>query len=57
MMGERVKVSECRTLREIKAGAWRGKGGLHREGRQIQRRTGRQARRATLGKIEGSMSG
>ena len=34
--GERVKVSENRSLarkREIKAGAWRGKGRLHGEGR------------------------
>ena len=36
--GERVKVGESRTLareRRIRARAWRGKGGLHREGRQI----------------------
>ena len=41
---ERVKVGESRTLaREgrIRAGAWSGKGGLHREGRQILRRKGR----------------
>ena len=46
MRGERVKVSECRTLREIKAGARRGKGGLHREGRQIPRRTGRPSKKS-----------
>ena len=42
--GERVKVGESRTLareRGIRARAWSGKGGLHREGRQIPRRTGR----------------
>ena len=44
MRGERVKVGESRTLarvRGIRARAWRGKGGLDREGRQIPRRTGR----------------
>ena len=42
--GGRVKVSESRTLarvREIKAGARSGKGGLHRERRKISRRKGR----------------
>ena len=41
---EKVKVGESRTLaREggIRARAWRGKGGLHRERRQIPRRKGR----------------
>ena len=36
MRGERVKVGESRTLareRGIRAGAWRGKSGLHGEGR------------------------
>ena len=44
MRGERVKVGENRTLareRRIRARARRGKGGLHREGRQIPRRKGR----------------
>ena len=44
MRGERVKVGVSRTLarvRGIRARAWRGKGGLHREGGQIPRRTGR----------------
>ena len=44
MRGERVKVGESRTLaseRGIRARAWSGKGGLHRERRQIPRRTGR----------------
>ena len=44
MRGERVKVGESRTLarvRGIRARAWRGKGGLDREGRQIPRRKGR----------------
>ena len=38
---ERVKVGESRTLareRQIRAGAWRGKSGLHSGGRQIPRR-------------------
>ena len=38
--GERVKVGESRTLareRRIRARAWRGKGGLHGDGRQIPR--------------------
>ena len=38
---ERVKVSESRALaREgrIRAGEWRGKGGLHSEGRQVSRK-------------------
>ena len=57
--GERVKVGESRILareRGIRARAWRDKGGLHREERQIPRRTGR-ARRASLEQGEGSMSG
>ena len=44
MNGERVKVCESRILareRGIRARAWSGKGGLHRERRQIPRRTGR----------------
>ena len=44
MRGERVKMGESRTLarkRGIRARAWSGKGGLHREGRQIPRRKGR----------------
>ena len=42
--GERVKMGESRTLarvRGIRARAWNGKGGLHREGRNTPRRTGR----------------
>ena len=42
--GERVKMGESHTLarvREIRARAWRGKGGFHRERRQIPRRKGR----------------
>ena len=38
--GERVKVGKCRTLarkKGIRAGAWRGKGGLRSEGGQILR--------------------
>ena len=44
MRGERVKVGESRTLareRGVRARAWRGKGGLHGERRQIPRRKGR----------------
>ena len=43
MREERVKVGECRTLarkRGISAGALRGKGGLHSEGRPIPKRKG-----------------
>ena len=49
MRGERVKVSESRTLvrkRGIRAGAWRGKGGLHSEGRQIPRRKRRACKKS-----------
>ena len=49
MRGERVKVGESRTLarvRGIRARAWRGKGGLDREGRQIPRRTGRASKKS-----------
>ena len=38
---ERVKVGESRTFareRGIRTGAWRGKGGLHSEGRQVPRK-------------------
>ena len=38
MRAERAKVSESHTLmreRKIRARAWRGKGGIHSEGRQI----------------------
>ena len=38
---ERVKVSDSHTLlrkRRIRAGAWRGKGGLHSEGKQVPRK-------------------
>ena len=41
---ERVKLGKSHTLareREISAGRWTGKGGLHSEGRQIPRRKGR----------------
>ena len=44
MREERIKVGENCTLaieREIRAGAWRGKGGLHGEGREILGRKGR----------------
>ena len=49
MRGERVKVGESRTLarvRGIRARAWRGKGGHHREGRQIPRRTERASKKS-----------
>ena len=44
MRGERVKMGESRTLareRRIRAGAWRGKGGHHSEGRQVPGRKGK----------------
>ena len=49
MRGERVKVGKSRTLtrvRGIRARAWRGKGGLDCEGRQILRRTGRASKKS-----------
>ena len=49
MRGERVKVGESRTLarkRGIKARAWRGKGGLDREGGKIPRRTVRASKKS-----------
>ena len=49
MRGERVKVGESRTLarvRGIKAGAWSGKGGPHRERRQIPRRKERASKKS-----------
>ena len=48
MRGERVKMGESRTLgreRRIRARAWSGKGGLHREQGQIPRRTGRASKK------------
>ena len=57
--GERVKMGESRTVtreREIRAGAWSGKGGLHGEGR-FQGGKGGRARRASLEEVEGSTSG
>ena len=50
MKGEKVKVGESRTLareRGLRAEAWRGKGGLQGERRQIPRRKGR-ARKKSL---------
>ena len=49
MRGERLKVGESRALarvRGIRARAWRGKGGLHREQRKMPRRTGRASKRS-----------
>ena len=46
---ERVKVGESRTLtkeRGIGARAWKGKGGIHREGRQIPRRKERACKKS-----------
>ena len=45
--GERVKMGESRTLareRRIRARAWRGKGGLHGDGRQIPRKKEREGK-------------
>ena len=41
----------------IRAVAWSGKGGFHGEGKQIPRRKGGKARRASLEQVKGSMSG
>ena len=52
-------MSESRTLvreREVRAGAWRGKGGLYSKEGSIQKREGGQARKTSLGEVEGSMS-
>ena len=60
MREERVKMGESHTLvreRGIRARAWNGKGGLQGEQEQIPRRTARKAKRASLGEVEGSMSG
>ena len=49
MRGKRVKLGESRTLareRGIRAGAWRGKGGLLGERGQISRRTGRASKKS-----------
>ena len=58
--GERIKVSENRTLarkRQIRVGAWRGKGGLHSEGRQAPRRRGRAIKENLPRRSRRSMSG
>ena len=49
MRGERVKVGESGTLtreKGIRVRAWREKGRLHREGRQIPRRKGRAGKKS-----------
>ena len=59
MRKERVKVGESRTLareRGIKAGAWRGNVDSTVNKGRMQGGKGRKAR-ASLGEIEGSMSG
>ena len=59
MKWKRVRVSEsCTFARErgIRAETWRGKGGLQNEDK-YQRGEGGQARRASLGEVEGNMSG
>ena len=51
MREERVKMGESRTLareRKTRAGAWRGKGGLHGEGRQIPRKKGSASKKSLL---------
>ena len=58
--GERVKVGESHTLARVKgirAKAWSGKGGLDRERGKIPGGQGRQATRASLEQVEGSMNG
>ena len=59
---ERAKMGESRFLARKKgdqSGSMerRGKGGLHSEGRRFQGGNGGQATRASLGDVEGSMSG
>ena len=57
---ERVKMSESRILakeRAIRAGAWRRKGGLHDEGRQIPRRRGRASKKSLPRRKHERMSG
>ena len=52
MKEERIKVGKSRTFaREIgiRAGAWRGKGGLPSEGRRFRGGEGGQSRRASSG--------
>ena len=47
--GKRVKMGKCHTLareRRIRAKAWKGKSGLHREARQIPRRKGRASKKS-----------
>ena len=49
MSGEKAKVSESPILvrkREIRVGAWRGKGGLHGEGRGVLRRKRRASKKS-----------
>ena len=51
MREERVKVGKGCTLtrkRGIRAGAWRGKDGLHSEGRQAPRREERASKKSLL---------
>ena len=54
MRGEGVKVSENLSLvgvREIRAGARKGKGGLHRKRRQVPKRKGRASKKGLLREI------
>ena len=49
MRGEIVKVGKSHTLareRGIRVRAWRGKGGLHSEGKQIPRKKGRASKKS-----------
>ena len=49
MREKRVELGESCTLakeREIRVGAWSGKGGLHHERRQISRRKGRERKKS-----------
>ena len=49
MIGDKVEVSDSRTLSRksnIRARAWRGKGGLDSEGRQIPRIKGRASKKS-----------
>ena len=60
MRWEKVKVSEShlREIERVRAGGWGGNSGLHSKERQgrFQEGEGGQARRASLGEVEGSIS-
>ena len=52
-----ARAAPWRERRGIRAEAWSGKGGLHSEKSRFQGEKGGQARRASLGEVEGRMNG